>query len=117
MARTSYTVLIADDSEHYVLLLKDVFQASRAAQLLGTLSNGQEVVDYFQGNDPYADRQKHPIPDVLILDLRMPLKGGFEVLHYLRRHGLPTAKCTVILTGLAESADILRAHELGAHFI
>ena len=117
MARNAYTILIADDSHDDVVLLKRAFKASESAEFLEVLSNGDQVIDYFEGRGRYGDRQTHPIPDVLILDLRMPVKSGFEVLEHLRKNGLPTPKRVAILTGCARPADILRSYELGAHFI
>jgi len=117
MARNSYTVLVADDSYDDVALLKRAFKTSESAEFLEVLSNGDQVIDYFEGKGCYGNRQAHPIPDVLILDLRMPCKGGFEVLDHLRKRGLPFPQRVAILTGLARPADILRSYELGAHFI
>src|SRR5882724_807934 len=117
MARNAYRVLIADDSPDDVALLKRAFSQSAGAEFLEVLSTGQEVVDYFEGKGRYHNRQAHPIPDALILDLRMPGKTGFEVLEHLRRRAFPIPKRIAILTSFAQPADILRSYELGAHFI
>src|ERR1051325_6820433 len=101
MARNAYRVLIADDSPDDVALLKRAFKASAGAEFLEVLSTGQEVVDYFEGKGRYADRLAHPIPDLLILDLRMPAKSGFEVLEHLHKRGITLAKRVAILTGSA----------------
>jgi DNA-binding NarL/FixJ family response regulator len=116
MART-YTILVADDSHDDVALLKRAFSTSQTAEVLEVLSTGDQVIDYFEGKGRYSDRRVHPIPDVLILDLRMPAKNGFEVLEHLRNRALPIPKRVGILTGLARPADILKSYELGAHFI
>jgi CheY-like chemotaxis protein len=117
MPRPTYKVLIADDSSDDAVLLKRAFKDAEAAKLMDTLTTGQQVIEYFEGKGRYRDRQVHPIPDVLILDLRMPIKSGFEVLEHLRAHGLPSPKRVVILTSVARPADIQKAHDLGAHFI
>ncbi len=117
MARNAYRVLIADDSPDDVALLKRAFKTSAAAEFLEVLSTGQQVVDYFEGKGRYGDRRVHSLPDVLILDLRMPAKSGFEVLEHLQKRGVALAKRAAILTGFAQPADILRSYELGAHFI
>src|SRR4051794_18191875 len=109
MASSAYNVLIADDSADDVALLKRAFRSSQSARFLSVLSDGQEVVDYFEGKGKYSDRQRHPLPDVLILDLRMPLKTGFEVLEHLQKRGLPIPKRVAILTSTAQPSDILRS--------
>jgi len=117
MARSEYRVLLVDDSLDDVALLKRAFSVSEGAHFLEPLSSGQEVIEYFEGHGPYADRQNYPLPDVLILDLRMPGRSGFEVLEHLRKRGLPMPRRVAILTSAARPADILRSYELGAHFI
>ena len=112
-----YRILVADDSSDDVLLLKRAFQQSPAAEFLQVLPNGQQVMDYLEGKGRFSDRRTYPLPDVLILDLRMPLMNGFEVLERLRQRNLPVPKRVAILTSEARAADIRRAYELGAHFI
>lgn len=116
MAR-HYRILVADDSWDDVLLLKRAFHHSEAAEFLEVLSNGRQVLDYLEGKGRFSDRQLHPLPDVLILDLRMPLLSGFEVLEQIRQRGLQNPVKIAILTTDAQAADIQRSYELGAHFI
>lgn len=117
MSQTRYRILVADDSEEYVRLIRHAFEARPGAEFLPHLSNGKEVVAYLEGRAEYADRTAHPYPDVLILDLKMPGMGGFEVLEYIQRHKLPLPKRVVVLTGFAHADDIHRSYALNAHFI
>jgi CheY-like chemotaxis protein len=117
MARAAYTLLMAEDSTDDVALLTRALRESIELRLVCVLSDGDQVVDYFEGKGRYRDRRAFPIPDVLLLDLRMPKRSGFEVIEYLRARKLPLPKRIVVLTSLAHPSDILRAHELGAHFI
>ena len=110
---TRFTILLADDSADDALLLRRAFEVTGAASFVEVLWNGEQVVDYFKGAGPYSDRRKHPIPDLLILDLRMPRKSGLEALAELRRLGVAMPPRIAMLTSLAQAADILRAHELG----
>ena len=65
------------------------------------------------GNGKYLDRQQYPLPDLLLLDLMMPRKNGFEVLEWLRRHPFEDI-VVVVLSGSDQSQDIQKAMALGA---
>ena len=113
---TRFTILLADDSADDALLLRRAFGAAGTGSFLEVLGNGEQVVEYFRGAGAYSDRRKHPIPDLLILDLRMPRKSGLEALEELRRLKATLPTRIAVLTSLAQAADILRAHDLGVHF-
>jgi CheY-like chemotaxis protein len=84
-------LLLVDDSENDRLLFKialEHFPAGRF-RLLQPLTNGAEAIAYLSGAYPYRDRTLFPYPDLLALDLKMPLKSGFEVLHFLRSQPSP----------------------------
>ena len=117
MAHRAHKILVVDDSADDVLLLRRAFAACAGAEIIGVLSDGQQVMDYFDGKGKYADRQAHPAPDVLILDLKIPVRSGFEVLEYLRARLSPMPCRVVILTSFAQPSDIQRSYELGAHLI
>jgi CheY-like chemotaxis protein len=76
--------------------------------------NGAEAIDYLAGNGIYADRSKYPFPFVLLLDLKMPLKDGFEVLEWWNSQPHRQHLTIIVLTSSAHRADIERAYRLGA---
>lgn len=110
----SFFVLVADDSIEDRLLLKAAIRQSRRLRTICEVSDGDEVIAYFKGHAGFGDRAKFPIPDLLLLDLGMPVRDGFEVLEWLRAHPLPGDLTVVVLTASMESQDIKRALDLGA---
>jgi CheY-like chemotaxis protein len=77
--------------------------------------DGEEAIAYLKGDGIYADRDKHPFPKVLMLDLKMPKKTGFEVLQWVKAQPNLKDLPVVILTSSERIEDIKRSYELGAH--
>jgi two-component system response regulator len=110
------TVLLAeDDSSHAALIglaLKRIGLNSR----LDIVSTGKEVLEYLFGSDPSGVQR--PMPDLILLDLRMPQMSGLQVLSALRSmresRGLKYPPI-VVLSSSRDEADILEAYRLGAH--
>ena len=74
------TILYVEDEETDMMLLQHVFTRVGITNLLKTVKDGKEAKDYLAGNAPYADRQAHPLPGLLLLDLNLPYWSGLEVL-------------------------------------
>lgn len=111
----SKRVLIAEDDASDVFLLKRAFTMAQIPANLHFVRDGQEAIDYLDGEAAYNDRAAHPLPDLLLLDLKMPKLNGFDVLTWLRRQpGLKRLLVTV-LTSSDQPNDINRAYDLGAN--
>ena len=108
------TVLLAEDDPDDVLLTQIAFEKARLANPLQVVRDGEEAIAYISGEGKYADRDRYPIPILVLLDLKMPKVNGFQVLEWLKNHPelghLPVA----IMTSSDEDPDIARAYALGA---
>jgi CheY-like chemotaxis protein len=108
-------VLIAEDDPSDVFLIQRAFTNAHVPATLHVVRDGQEAIDYLEGQASYADRNTYPLPDLLLLDLKMPRLNGFDVLHWLRQKpGLKRLLVTV-LTSSDQPKDINRAYDLGAN--
>ncbi len=107
-------ILLAEDDEDDILFIQRAYTKAHLPNELIVTNDGYQVVDYLQGQPPYTDRKRYPLPALVLLDIKMRLMDGFEVLAWLQTHrhlnGLPA----VVLTSSTVAADMKRARELGA---
>ena len=109
------TILIAEDNRDDRWFLEHAFSKEAPAISLQFVQNGKDVLNYLQGNKPFAVRKQYPLPRLLILDLKMPVMDGFEVLNWVRTDCRFSSLPTVVLSSSNHPADIERARGLGAN--
>ncbi len=108
-------ILLAEDDPNDVLLIQRAFQKAGLRDVLRTVRDGEQAIDYLAGRGIYANREKYPIPFLLLLDLKMPGTDGFEVLQWVRAEPDLRRLLVVVLTSSNLQADVDRAYELGAN--
>jgi len=108
-------VLLVDDSENDVVLMRIVFERAGFVQPLQRAFDGNEAIAYLRGDGRYGDRAQFPLPTVMLLDLNMPRKNGFEVLEWIRRQPALERLHVYVLTASSRPEDIERAYHLGAN--
>jgi CheY-like chemotaxis protein len=106
---------LAEDNEADVLLLERAFKHAGVDVLLHVVPTGEQAIAYLQGDGKYARREEFPVPDLLLLDLKMPLANGFEVIEWVRAQPRLATLRIVVLTTSEQVLDIDRAHRLGAN--
>lgn len=108
-------ILLAEDDPNDVLLIQRAFAKAGLKDVVKIVRDGDQAIDYLSGRGPYADREKYPLPYLLLLDLKMPGTDGFEVLQWLRGEPDLRRLLVVVLTSSNLQADVDRAYELGAN--
>lgn len=114
MMADQYPILLVEDSEDDQMLIRRAFAKARLQNPLHIVDDGDKAVAYLSGAGTYADRNAHPMPTIILLDLKLPRRSGHEVLAWLRESSLPKIP-VVVLTSSAETADVKRAYDLGAN--
>ena len=108
------TVLSVDDNENDQLLLQMAWKKSAVSLNLQMVCDGKKAINYLSGLEDYRDRERFPIPHIILLDLKMPRKNGFEVLEWMNREFPAERPPVAVFTSSQNAADIKRVYELDA---
>lgn len=108
-------ILVAEDDPNDLELLRHVACDHGVEVNFQPAHDGEQVINYLRGEGEFRDRAKHPIPDIIVLDLKMPRVNGFEVLQWLRQEPGLARIPVVVLSGSGLETDIEEAYRLGAN--
>jgi CheY-like chemotaxis protein len=108
-------ILLAEDNDDDVAMLRRAFLRAGINLPLQVVPNGEEAIAYLTGEGRFANRAEYPLPDLFLLDLKMPGMDGFDVLAWLRQHPTLAPLRTVVLTTSDEIRDVNQAYVLGAN--
>jgi CheY-like chemotaxis protein len=109
------TVLLVDDSENDLLLTRFAFKEAGFDSPLQEVHNGEEAIAYLKGEGPYSDRNTFPLPAVMLMDLNMPRKNGFDVLKWVRTQPAFKRMPVIVLSASKRPEDVAEAYDLGAN--
>lgn len=113
-SRQVLIVLAAEDDRADRFFLTEAVQSAGMPVALHTVRDGEEALKYLRAEGEFGDREKHPVPDLLLLDLKMPNMSGLEVLRWVKEN--PDYKWipAIVLSGSVMMDDIREAYDLGA---
>src|SRR3954468_14221612 len=109
------TVLHIDDDPNDTTLLQAAMRKADLPIHLQNVEDGEEAVAYLSGAGVFAERERHPIPALILLDLKMPRATGFEVLKWIRNHPEVGHLPVVVLSGSELQDDMRKAYLGGAN--
>ncbi len=109
-------ILLVEDDPSDARLIQRAFLKYCADANMIRLTNGDDAVSYLAGHPPYENRVTYPFPDIILLDIKLPRRSGFEVLQWLRTQASELKRVpVVVLTSSSHSVDVNRAYDLGAN--
>jgi len=112
---SSISILVAEDEESDFLLLERALRNSDDRIKVYRVRDGVEGMEYIKGEGVYADRGRFPLPQMLIVDLKMPRMTGMEFLAWLRAEPGRRVIPTLMMSSSEQAADVRQAYELGAN--
>ncbi|UTF59769.1 response regulator [Gilvimarinus sp. DA14] len=112
--KKTLVILMADDDADDRLLTQEALMESRVLNELHFAEDGVQLMEYLRGDGQYADREKYPLPGLILLDLNMPKMDGREALALLKQDSVLKRIPVVILTTSKAEEDMLKGYDLGA---
>ncbi len=108
-------ILIADDDPDDRLMTQDAFKENHLKNELYFVEDGEQLMNYLNGVGKFSDREKYPMPGLILLDLNMPKKDGREALKEIKSdHDLKRIPIIILTTSKAEE-DVLKTYDLGVN--
>jgi CheY-like chemotaxis protein len=108
-------ILLVEDNQMDVELTLDAFHEAHLSNTIQVTRNGQEALDYLFCRGKYAGRESHLLPDLVLLDLKMPGIDGFEVLRQIKSTTGLKRLPVIILTSSKEEGDRAMSYDNGAN--
>ncbi|MBN1198186.1 MAG: response regulator [Bacteroidales bacterium] len=109
------TILLVEDQRMDIELTLNAFREARLANSIRVATTGEEALHYLEGEGEFSDRQSHPLPDLILLDLKMPGIDGFEVLKMIKTTDKLKRIPVIVLTSSKEEGDRALSYDLGAN--
>ena len=116
MDNDQFNVLLVEDDLNDIFLVKRAFKMAQLATPLQVVTDGQEAIAYLRGDGKYSDRDSFPVPQLIVMDIKMPRKSGFDVLEWVKGNAKPLRRIPIVIVSSSDNpSDINRAYELGAN--
>ena len=113
--RQSQIILYAEDDENDAFLVQRAFNQAQIPNPLVIVPDGNAAIQYLAGTGKYADREKNPLPCLVLLDLKMVGKSGLDVLKWIRTQPSVSTLPVLMLTSSNLDADVHRSYLMGAN--
>ena len=114
MNKLIQTILHVEDSPDDRFLVALAVRRAGVPVELQIAENGEKAIEYLEGRGGFSDRTSHGLPDLVLLDLKLPLKSGLEVLGWIRSQPQFKDLPVVILSSSEQASDMEKAIDVGA---
>jgi CheY-like chemotaxis protein len=104
-------ILLVEDNPDHAELVRRSFEQFDAADALHHVEDGETALDYLFGRGMYVDRGRFPLPDLVLLDLRLPRVDGLDVLRSVKSHPVLHSLPVVVLTTSDADRDVAVAYD------
>lgn len=108
-------ILLVEDNLLDVVLTLDAFKEAKLKNTVHVANSGEEALEFLFGKGKYADKELFPLPNLILLDLKMPGINGFEVLRQIKTTEKLKRIPVIILTSSKEDGDRALSYDIGAN--
>ncbi len=108
-------ILLVEDNRMDIELTLDAFKEAKLKNKIQVVTNGQEALNYLKRQGEYSDTEKYPMPDIILLDLKLPGIHGFEVLRQIKEIPVLKRIPIIILTSSSDQGDRAMSYDYGAN--
>jgi len=115
MAEPGLEILLVEDNPNDIKLALHAFQHNNLANQVHIVRDGAEALEFIFATDRYASRSDMPKPRLILLDLKLPLVDGIDVLRRIKGNARTQMIPVVILTSSQEESDIVETYKLGVN--
>lgn len=109
------TILLVEDNVDDEILTLRALRQNNITNEVAVVHDGAEALDYLLSMGAYADRDREALPQVVLLDLKLPKVDGLEVLRRMRADQRTRLLPVVVLTTSSEEQDLIESYRLGAN--
>lgn len=109
------TILVVEDSAEDVLQIRRALATACPGVGIRVATDVDEALAYLSGQGDFADRKRHPLPSLIVMDLSLPRRLGFELLEWLAANRELSRIPKVVLTASSRERDVERAYALGTN--
>lgn len=107
-------ILIVEDNDVDAICIRRAFVKAKVLNPVMCVQSGEEAIAYLKGEGQFANRLEFPLPDLVLLDLKLPGISGFQVLEWIRQQPKLKSLRVVMLTGSTDAEHMKLARQLGA---
>ncbi len=108
-------ILYVEDEESDIFLMRTALKRAKIDVVLSTVRDGEAALHYLLGTGDYSNREQHPMPGLVLLDLNIPRLHGLKVLEWIRKQPATATLPVVIYTSSEQPTDVAAAQQLGAN--
>jgi len=109
-------ILVAEDNSDDACLLEQAFLKAGLTAPLRFVCDGQEAIEYLEDRPPFNDRVTYPLPNLILVDLKMPRLNGYDLLEWIRYQPSSSRMVVGVLSGISDPAAVERSYRSGAKF-